>query len=69
MTDAEKLAGFAEVGRYLIEEYNLADRICEVRERADMTKLQPDVSSWDHPDVVRFRDMYLKLRSLVAADA
>lgn len=70
MTDAERLAGFVEVGRYLLEEFGLGDYVYNVRDKVRESAgwseaLLPGQTSWDHPDVVKFAAMAERLKELV----
>ena len=66
MTDAEKLARFQAIARYLLDEFDLSGKVYDVREsaRADMSLLREGQSTWDHPVVVRFGEMCRELASL-----
>lgn len=66
MSDAERLAAFREVARYLLDEFCIDDQVYRVRERAAETCPPEIENTWHHPDVVRFSAMVTRLRELAA---
>lgn len=47
---------FKEAIDYLLDEFQLGDKIYDVRERADGLDRPDNESSWSHPDVIKFQN-------------
>ena len=58
-----------EAIKALVEEYNLDDRIYDVRERIlgfdDWCEANPETSTWEHPKVIRFGEVCMVLKRAV----
>ena len=49
---------FKDAITYLLDDFALADKVYDVRERADYHALSDGESSWDHPDVKKFSEAF-----------